>query len=64
MEWDEPKDQKPAGHVVGEPLDKLSKGELEARLQSLESEIARLKSELERKQKHEAAAAELFTGKS
>jgi uncharacterized small protein (DUF1192 family) len=65
MEWDEPK-AKPqnTGHTVGEPLDKLSKEELHTRLQSLESEIARLKAELEQKKAHEAAAAELFTGKS
>jgi uncharacterized small protein (DUF1192 family) len=65
MEWDEPSAKpRAAGHTVGEPLDKLSKAELQVRLQSLESEIARLKVELEQKKAHEAAAAELFTGKS
>jgi uncharacterized small protein (DUF1192 family) len=64
MDWDEAKAIAATGHVVGEPLDKLSRSELEVRLKSLESEIARLQAELEQKKKHEAAAAELFTGKS
>jgi uncharacterized small protein (DUF1192 family) len=64
MDWDEPKAKPASGHTVGEPLDKLSKEELEVRLGSLEDEIVRLKAELDRKKKHEAAAAELFTGKS
>lgn len=66
MDWDEPKAAQTAAgqHTVGEPLDKLSKTELETRVQALENEIARLKSELDRKKAHEAAAAELFTGKS
>ncbi len=63
MDWDEPK-AITSGHTVGEPLDKLSKAELQARLQSLEGEIARLNTELDKKKAHEAAAAELFTGKS
>jgi uncharacterized small protein (DUF1192 family) len=50
-------------HVVGEPIETLSKDELEQRLKSLSGEIDRLKAELERKKAHEAAAAELFTGK-
>jgi uncharacterized small protein (DUF1192 family) len=44
-------------------LDKLSKDELHSRLQSLENEITRLKSEIEKKKAHEVAASELFTGK-
>jgi uncharacterized small protein (DUF1192 family) len=64
MDWDEPKAKSASGHTVGEPIDKLSKDELQGRLKSLEGEIARLKAELEQKKKHEAAAAELFTGKS
>jgi uncharacterized small protein (DUF1192 family) len=63
MDWDEAKAKPLSGHTVGEPLDKLSKAELETRLQSLESEIARLRMELDKKKAHEAAAAELFTGK-
>lgn len=64
MDWDEPKAKVVTAHTVGEALDKLSKEELEGRLRSLEGEIARLKAELDQKKKHEAAAAELFTGKS
>jgi uncharacterized small protein (DUF1192 family) len=65
MEWDEPKSKaQTASHTVGEALDQLSKDELQTRLQTLETEIARLKEELERKKAHEAAASELFTGKS
>lgn len=52
------------GHTVGEPIETLSKNELEQRLKSLASEIDRLKAELDRKKAHEAAAAELFTGKT
>lgn len=65
MDWDEPKlKSQTANHTVGEPLDKMSKDELQTRLQSLETEIERLRAELERKKAHEAAASELFTGKS
>jgi len=64
MDWDEPKAIGPAGHTVGQPLDNLSMADLEARVTSLEGEIERLKAELKRKKAHEAAASELFTGKS
>lgn len=65
MEWDEPKSKaQTANHTVGEALDQLSKDELQTRLQTLETEIARLKDEFERRKAHEAAASELFTGKS
>ncbi|MBY0226555.1 MAG: DUF1192 domain-containing protein [Hyphomicrobium sp.] len=65
MEWDEPKSKaQTASHTVGEALDQLSKDELQTRVQALETEIARLKDELERKKAHEAAASELFTGKT
>jgi uncharacterized small protein (DUF1192 family) len=64
MDWDEAKAKQVTGHVVGEPLDNLSMAELNGRVLALEGEIARLKAELERKKAHEAAASELFTGKS
>jgi len=47
MEWDEPKaKQQSSAHQVGEPLDKLSMDELHARVEMLEKEIERLRSEL------------------
>jgi uncharacterized small protein (DUF1192 family) len=65
MDWDEAKAKSTAAaHQVGEPLDALSKDELQARVAMLETEIGRLKAELDKKKAHEAAAAELFTGKS
>jgi uncharacterized small protein (DUF1192 family) len=65
MDQDEPQSKaKSDGHTVGEPIETLSKDELELRLKSLAGEIDRLKAELDRKKAHEAAAAELFTGKS
>jgi uncharacterized small protein (DUF1192 family) len=64
MDWDETKAQPSTGHTIGEPLDQLSKDELQERLKSLDGEITRLKAELEKKKAHEAAAAELFTGKT
>jgi uncharacterized small protein (DUF1192 family) len=64
MDWDETKATPSAGHTIGEPIDKLSKDELQARLKSLDEEITRLKAEFEKKKAHEAAAAELFTGKT
>lgn len=65
MDQDEtPSKPKSDGHTVGEPIDKLSKDELQQRLKSLAGEIDRLQAELDRKKAHEAAAAELFTGKS
>jgi uncharacterized small protein (DUF1192 family) len=64
MDWDEAKAKQATGHVVGEPLDNLSMADLNGRVAALEGEIARLKAELERKKAHEAAASELFTGKT
>ena len=65
MDHDEPQSKvKSEGHTVGEPIETFSKDELEQRLKSLAGEIDRLKAELDRKKAHEAAAAELFTGKT
>ena len=49
-----------SGAVIGENLESLSVGELEARVQSLQSEIARVEAELKKKRAHEAAANALF----
>lgn len=48
------------GTVIGENLATLSVGELELRIKDLHREIDRVRTELERKQKHEAAAHSLF----
>lgn len=61
MDWDElrPKPA-PKGVMLGEDLSTLSVGELEARIKTLEAEIARVEAELGTKKSHEAAAAALF----
>jgi uncharacterized small protein (DUF1192 family) len=60
MDWDEIR--QPAGEriVVGEQLDRLSVGELEARITALTAEIERVRAELDRKKAHEQAADQLF----
>ena len=52
--------KKPGGAVIGENLATLSVAELEQRIKDLESEIERVRLELDRKRKHEAAARSLF----
>jgi uncharacterized small protein (DUF1192 family) len=52
--------KKPGGAAIGEPLSTLSLAELEQRIKDLESEIERVRLELDRKRKHEAAARSLF----
>lgn len=61
MDWDDivPKTPK-SGLVIGENLEALSVGELEARIGALEAEIARVKGELDVKRRHEEAASALF----
>jgi uncharacterized small protein (DUF1192 family) len=60
MDWEEPK--LPAGKAVtvGESLETLSIGELEARIAALTAEIDRTRSEIASKKAHEAAAAAVF----
>ena len=52
--------KRPSGTTIGENLETLSVAELEKRITDLEGEIARVKLELDRKRKHEAAARSLF----
>jgi uncharacterized small protein (DUF1192 family) len=52
--------KKPSGVTIGENLSTLSVSELERRITDLEGEIERVRLELERKRKHEAAAQALF----
>lgn len=60
MDWDEVRPKTQAGITVGETLETLSVGELEARIETLQAEIARVGAELEKKRAHEAAASALF----
>jgi uncharacterized small protein (DUF1192 family) len=50
----------PAKMVIGENLDVISIAELEQRIQSLESEIARIRAEIVKKQAGKAAADAFF----
>jgi uncharacterized small protein (DUF1192 family) len=52
--------KKPSGAAIGENLETLSVAELERRIKDLEDEIARVRLELDRKRKHEAAAHSIF----
>ena len=52
--------KKPAGLVIGENLDLLSVSELEQRIQALDSEIARVKAAIARKQASKSAADAFF----
>jgi uncharacterized small protein (DUF1192 family) len=60
MDWDETEKKPAKGVTVGESLETLSLAELEHRIEMLNSEIARVRTELERKRAHEAAASALF----
>ena len=52
--------KKPANMVIGENLDAISVAELEQRIQALESEIARLRTEIAKKQASRNAADAFF----
>jgi uncharacterized small protein (DUF1192 family) len=60
MDWDELKPKPAKAITLGEPLESLSIGELEARIAALEAEIQRVKDNVARKKAHEAAAAAVF----
>jgi uncharacterized small protein (DUF1192 family) len=60
MDWDETEKKPAKGVTVGESLETLSLAELEHRIEVLNLEIARVRTELERKRAHEAAASALF----
>lgn len=60
MQWDDDQPKPKVETRVGEPLDHLALADLEARILTLEGEIARTRQEIERKRKHQAAAAGLF----
>jgi len=60
MDWDELKPKPAKGITLGESLESLSIGELEARIAALQAEIDRVKDNVARKRAHEAAAAAVF----
>jgi uncharacterized small protein (DUF1192 family) len=60
MDWDEIKPKPVTGAMIGDNLSTLSVAELEARITELEQEIARVKTELDAKRRHEDAASALF----
>ena len=60
MDWDDLKPKPPKGITVGETLESLSVGELQARIAALQQEIIRVEAELAAKKAHEAAAASIF----
>ncbi len=60
MDWDEARPKAGGNVVIGENLERLSVGELEARIVALEGEIERVRGELEKKRAHEAEASALF----
>jgi uncharacterized small protein (DUF1192 family) len=60
MDWDEAREKTTKTAMIGENLDKLSVGELEARIAAFEAEIARVRAEITRKKAHNAAAESLF----
>ena len=59
MDWEEARPKSDVA-VIGETLERLSVGELEARITLFEKEIERVRAELEKKRAHEAQAAKLF----
>jgi uncharacterized small protein (DUF1192 family) len=52
--------KKPSGATIGENLESFSVAELQKRIEDLQSEIERVRLELDKKRKHEAAARSLF----
>lgn len=61
MDWDDLRPPKTVTRPqIGEPLDAMAIQELEARLQALDAEIARVKAELLKKKAHSAAASAIF----
>ena len=62
MDWDDLKPKPPKGVTLGESLETLSVGELEARIAALHQEIERVQGELAAEKAHEAAAAAMLSG--
>lgn len=60
MDFDDLKPKPQSGPALGEDLSNLSVAELEHRILALETEILRVKSELETKRARQQAADKLF----
>ena len=62
MDWDDVRKPAAGGGqvVVGETLERHSVDELEQRIKTLETEIERVRVELQSKRDHEAKAASIF----
>jgi uncharacterized small protein (DUF1192 family) len=60
MDWDDVRPATGGDIIVGENLERLSVGELEVRIAALESEVQRVRGELEKKRAHGAEASALF----
>lgn len=60
MDWDEVRPAPKKVATLGEDLSTFSLAELEARIEALEVEIARVRREIAAKRAHESAAEQLF----
>ncbi len=60
MDWDDVRPATGGDIIVGENLERLSVGELKARIAALESEVQRVRGELEKKRAHGEEALALF----
>jgi uncharacterized small protein (DUF1192 family) len=60
MDWDEAQAKGKSDVTVGENLSRMSIAELEARVATLDAEIARTRVEIEKKKAHSAAAGAIF----
>ena len=60
MDWDDVQKPTKPEIVVGENLERLSLAELEARVVALEAEVARVRTEVERKKSIGAQAESVF----
>lgn len=64
MDWDDVRPKPQARPILGEDLKAFSIADLRQRVIACEAEIVRLKDEITARQSHEAAASQLFKGKS
>lgn len=60
MDWDDVRPKPKLTIIVGEDLRAHSLADLKERIERLEAEIGRVKGEMQGKQAHEKAAADIF----